>query len=124
MADNTERVWLNSSISTRLLGNESLEDYSSKLEELREAATQVAPEGRLVTFLTSKGEKFRPMEKLVANIAISRNLYNERTITSNPEISIELAEIITHVNAINKIIDKRKKLQKPRKRQQKSTEGE
>jgi hypothetical protein len=115
MTDNT-RVWLNSAISTRLLGNESLDNYSKELEKLREVASQVAPEGRLVTFLASKSEKFRPMEKLVANIAISKTLYNERAITSNPEISIELGELIKHVNEINKIIDKRKAKNKPKRR--------
>jgi hypothetical protein len=107
MADKKD-IWLNSAVTPRLLGSEYIGDYNDALQELRKVASKMAPEGRLVTFVSSSSEKFRPIEKLAANLAMSKTIYNERSITSNPEIGVELSSIIEHVNAINKIIDKRK----------------
>lgn len=107
MADK-KNIWLNSAVSNRLRGSEFAEEYEEALENLREVASKMAPEGRLVTFLSTDNEKFRPMEKLAANLAMSKKYYNDRSISTNPEIGIELSEIINLTNQINKIIDKRK----------------
>ena len=45
---------------------------------------------------------------------MSKTIYNERSITTNPEFGIELAEILKLVNELNKIIDKRKTKQSNR----------
>lgn len=108
MADNNEKIWLSSAISTRLLGSSAIAEYNEALKVLTKVAEKAAPGGRLVAFLSSDNEKFRPIDKLAANIALSKTIYNERAITTNPEIGIELSELLGHINAINKIIDKRK----------------
>ena len=107
-----EKIWLNSAVSSRLLSHENLGEYKEALNELRDVANKVAPEGRLVTFLVPKAEKFRPFDKMAANLAMSKTFYNERALTTDPEIGIELAQVLEHVNAINKIMDKRKLKQK------------
>lgn len=114
MADKKD-IWLNSAISPRLFGQEGLDDYNEALSKLREAAAVIAPDGRLVTFVTTQRDKFSPIDKLAANLAMSKSIYNERSLTSDPSIGVELAEILTHVKAINNIIDKRKKQRKPYK---------
>lgn len=101
-------IWLNSALSSKLVGSEFTEDYNKAVESLREVASKMAPGGRLVTFVSTESDKFRPIEKLAANLAMSKTIYNERSITTNPEISIELAEIIRLCNELNKVIDKRK----------------
>lgn len=118
MAD--KNIWLNSALSSKLVGSEFTEDYNKAVENLREVASKMAPGGRLVTFISTESDKFRPIEKLAANLAMSKTIYNERSITTNPEFGIELAEILKLVNDLNKIIDKRKeksnkKTQKPAK---------
>lgn len=101
-------IWLNSALSSKLVGSEFTEDYNKAVENLREVASKMAPGGRLVTFISTESDKFRPIEKLAANLAMSKTIYNERSITTNPEFGIELAEILKLVNELNKIIDKRK----------------
>ncbi len=101
-------IWLNAALSSKLIGSEFTDDYNQAIEELRKVASKMAPGGRLVTFVSTEGDKFRPIEKLAANLAMSKTIYNERSITTNPEFSIELAEILKLVNELNKIIDKRK----------------
>jgi hypothetical protein len=108
MADNNNEIWLSSAISTRLLGSNAIAEYNEALKTFVKVANKAAPGGRLVTFLSSDSEKFRPIDKLAANIALSKTIYNEKAITTNPEIGIELSELLGHINAINKIIDKRK----------------
>jgi hypothetical protein len=109
-----EEIWLTSAISTKLLGDSAIVDYNVALKALRESAQKAAPGGRLVTFLSNGSDKFRPIDKLASNIALSKTIYNERALTTNPEIGLELSELLVHVNAINKIIDKRReKTKKP-----------
>jgi hypothetical protein len=109
-----EELWLTSAISTKLLGDSAIVDYNVALKALRESAQKAAPGGRLVTFLSNGSDKFRPIDKLASNIALSKTIYNERALTTNPEIGLELSELLVHVNAINKIIDKRReKTKKP-----------
>lgn len=110
MADNANKeVWFNSSATQKVSGSEYFKDYEGALKALRDIATKVAPEGRLVTFLSASTEKFRPMEKLAANLAIAKNMYNETTISRNAEVAKELGEVIDLVDKLNKIFDNRKK---------------
>lgn len=119
MAENKNKtpdkdIWLNAALSSKLIGSEFTDDYNKAVEELREVASKMAPGGRLVTFISTESDKFRPIEKLAANLAMSKTIYNERSITTNPEFGIELAEILKLVNELNKIIDKRKTKQSNR----------
>lgn len=107
MAD--KKVWLDSIVSSRLYGKEELSVYGKKVNELKEIAEEIAPDGRLVVYLTTSSEKFKPIDKAVANIASMKKYYNENTIATNPEVAIELSKIIGLLNDANKIIAKRRK---------------
>ena len=103
------KIWTNSAISEKLTGKEGFTEYKEALTNLSNVASVLAPGGRLIAIISSESEKFRPIEKMAANIALSKRLYNERAITTNPEIGMELARILELTNEFNKIIDSRKK---------------
>jgi len=101
-------IWVNFSLSQKLKGKDT-EAFDNKLNALKESASDIAPNGRLVLFLSSEKEKFSPIDKLAANLVLSRKIYNEKSFLRDPSISREFSELAEHINAINKIIDKRKK---------------
>jgi len=119
MAEN--KLWLDSIVSSRLYGKEELSEYGKKVNELKDLAEEISPAGRLIVFLTTSSEKFKPADKAVANIASMKKFYNENTISSNPEIAIELSKLVEHINDINKIIDKRRKKNSARFKQHKNS---
>ena len=114
--ENKNRVWLNSSISPTLAAKEELSEYGNKVQELRNTAEKLAPAGRLVVFLSSEKEKYFKFEKLVANLAISKNIYNERGFMTDPTLAEEFSNIAEHITAINSIIDKRKQKNNKKRR--------
>jgi len=116
MAQENKKVWLNSTISPMLAGKEELSNYGKKVQELRTVAEEVAPAGRLVIFLSSEKEKYFKFEKLVANLAISKTIYNERGFMKDPTLAEEFSAIAEHISAINNIIDKRKQKNNKKRR--------
>ena len=106
--ENSKEVWFNSSVTAKVSGSEHIGEYEKALKSLRDIATKIAPEGRLVVALSASNEKFRPIEKLMANLAMTKTIYGEMAITKNAEVAKELGEIIDLVDQVNKIIDKRK----------------
>jgi len=114
--ENKKQVWLNSAVSPMLTGKEELTDYGKKVQELRAVAETLAPAGRLVIFLSSEKEKYFKFEKLVSNLAISKNIYNERGFMADPTLAEEFSAIAEHINAINSIIDKRKQKNNKKRR--------
>ena len=109
------RVWLNSVISPMLVAKDGVSEYGDKLQELRTVAETIAPSGRLVCFLSSEKEKFFKYEKLIANLAAMRSIYNEGGFMRDPTLAEEFSEISKHIKAINSIIDKRKSKRGKRK---------
>lgn len=101
-------IWLKKSLSAKLAGKDT-EVFDKKLEDLKNAATELAPNGLMVVFVSSEKEKFSPIEKLAANLTLMGKIYNERTFMRNPEIANEFAEIASHIKAINNIVDRRKR---------------
>lgn len=103
------RVWLESSISQTLANKVESSKFNEKVQALRDEASRIAPNGRLSIFLSSDKEKFYQFEKIVANLVLSKKLYNERNFMRDPELAIEFAEIGGLIKEINRIVDKRKK---------------
>ena len=114
--ENNKKVWLTSVVSPKLMGKEELSSYGKKVQELRSVAEEVAPAGRIVLFLTSEKERFNHFDKLILNLAISKDIYNERGFMRDPTLAEEFSKIAEHMRAINNIIDKRKKKHKQNKR--------
>lgn len=103
------RVWLETSISQTLVNKAESSKFNEKIQALREEASKIAPNGRLSIFLSSDKEKFYQFEKVVANLVLSKKLYNERNFMRDPELAIEFAAVGGLIKEINRIIDKRKK---------------
>jgi len=105
-----QSLWLDSTVSSRLFTKrEELAEYNQALKDLKVKAEELAPGGRLVVHVVTESEKFGEIEKAVANVASMKKYYNENSIMQNPEIALELSKISEHINAVNKIIEKRRK---------------
>jgi len=104
---NTE-AWLNLSLSQKLVGRD-MTVINKNVAELKNSVSEFAPNGRLVVFISSEREKFSPIEKVVSNLALAGKIYNQSNFMRDPSVAVEFSEIAEHINAINKIMDKRKK---------------
>jgi len=113
--NNTEnKIWFGLSLSPKFIGTE-IDSFLDKIEKLKESANNLDNSGRLLVFMSSARDKFSPIDKLVANLIAVRKIYNERNFMKDPAIAMEFAEIANHINAINKIVEKRKSKKRGKK---------
>lgn len=107
-------VWLDYSVSSKLLGNELQAEFKEKLDELTAIANRMAPEGRLVISLSTKDEKFSDLDVLSSNAVIAKKLFTSKSIMANPLMAIEFGELLLSIKGFNVLMGKRK--DKDRKR--------
>jgi len=100
-------IWLNISYSPKLIAKDH-EAVEESIQNLKKTASELAPSGRIVLFISSEKDKFSTLDKGASNLVLIRKFYNERTFMKDPSVASEFSEIIEHLKAINKIIDKRK----------------
>lgn len=112
------KMWSDYAISTKLIGHEHYAEFVEKLNELIAIGDKLAPEGRFSLAISSKDEKFRDIDMLVSNGVLSKKVYNEKSIMSNPENATEYASLLLSAKSFNAILDKkRKKIKESRNKQ-------
>lgn len=107
-----KKIWAYTTISSDLKKRDGIGDYNKKVEELKEASSELAPEGNLIVYLFDVKTKYRYYEKAVMNLSLIPKIFNERALFSDPESAVELQEIKLLLGKVNKIIDKQKKRQR------------
>lgn len=96
------------SFSDRLIGNPYLDEFREKVEELRDLASKLAPQGELVVSIVPNAERFRPISRALVNLVRMKRLYNERALMARPELAQELSKVATVIKQLNATVDKRR----------------
>jgi len=81
----------------------------SALDALKEEAEKFAPDGSVYTFIYEKKESFSPAAKTVRGLLDLDWMYSLERIQRRPELIEEFAEVMEHVKALSKILEKRRR---------------
>ena len=110
--------WVNLFISPRISTTQGtgVELFKEQIESLVDRVEEVNPEGRVVVSIFHRVERFRPLSNVMGNLVFAERYYPNAIAFGNAEVAKEWSDILEHINAINKIIDKRRKIYNQSKR--------
>ncbi len=109
---NKRTNWVNLFVSPRISTTQGVgaEVLKEEIEALVDKVEEVNPEGRVVISVFHRVERFRPLANVMANMVFAERYYPNAIAFGNAEVAKEWSDILEHINAINKIVDKRRKI--------------
>lgn len=109
---NTENNWVNIFISPRISTTQGtgVELFKEEIDGLVKKADEVNPDGRVIVSIFHKVERFRPLANGIGNLVFAERYYPNAIAFGNAEVAKEWSDILEHINEINKIINKRRKI--------------
>jgi len=118
MANKENNNWVNLFVSPRISTTQGtgVALFREEINKLVEKADEVNPEGRIVVSIFHKVERFRPIANGIGNLVFAERYYPNAIAFGNAEVAKEWSDILEHINEINKIIDKRRKIYAQSKR--------
>jgi len=119
--ENTDKKrtnWVNVFVSPRISTSQGVgvNLFQEEIEELVNKAEEVNPDGRIVVSIFHKVERFRPLSNAMANLVFAERYYPNAIAFGNAEVAKEWSDVLEHLNAINKIVEKRRKIYNQRKK--------
>ena len=111
MNEENKKNWVDVFVSPRISTTQGVgvNLFKDKINELVNTSEEVNPEGRIVITIFHKIERFRPLANAIGNLSFAERYYPNAIAFGNAEVTKEWSDILDHLNAINKIIGKRKK---------------
>ena len=112
MVNRESNNWVNVFVSPRISTTQGtgIELFKEEINQIIEKADEVNPEGRIVISIFHRVERFRPLTNGIANLVFAEKYYPNAIAFGNAEVAKEWSDILEHINEINKIIDRRRKI--------------
>lgn len=110
MADK-RTTWVDLFVSSRISTTEGtgIELLREEIDNLVNKSEEVNPEGKVVISIFHKVERIRPISNVMTNLNFAERYYPNAIAFGNAEVSREWIDLLGHIEAINKIISKRRK---------------